>query len=122
MTVSTPSFVFPHSFENSRFGDHGHPPCDSSGQWQYGNGTERPRTDTGSSMYGNYVRPSLKCSNHFTDNQQSLDPAEVVCNASEKMLEHNGHFLQAKMVAEQRAIEIARLQGVVNAHARRTTT
>lgn len=58
------------------------------------------------------------CSNHFTDSQQSLDPAEVVSNASEKMLEHNGHFLRAKMVAEQRAIEIARLQDVVNAHAK----
>ena len=34
------------------------------------------------------------------------------------MLEHNGHFLRAKMVAEQRAIEIARLQDVVNAHAK----
>ena len=42
----------------------------------------------------------------------------MVSNASEKMLEHNGHFLRAKMVAEQRAIEIARLQEVANAHAR----
>lgn len=34
------------------------------------------------------------------------------------MLESNGHFLRAKMVAEQRAIEIVRLQEVVSAHAK----
>jgi hypothetical protein len=32
------------------------------------------------------------------------------------MLENNGHFLRARMVAEQQAIEIARLQEVLNAH------
>ena len=34
------------------------------------------------------------------------------------MLESNGHFLQARMVAEQRVIEIVRLQEVISAHAK----
>ena len=34
------------------------------------------------------------------------------------MLKNNGHFLRARMVAKQRAVEIARLQDVVNAHAK----
>ena len=34
------------------------------------------------------------------------------------MLETNGHFLRVRMVAEQRAIEIIRLQEVVSAHAK----
>ena len=33
------------------------------------------------------------------------------------MLESNGHFLRARMLAEQRAVEIVRLQDVVSAHA-----
>ena len=36
--------------------------------------------------------------------------SEAISNASEKMLENNGHFLRAKIVIEQQAIEIARLQ------------
>ena len=34
------------------------------------------------------------------------------------MLESNRHFLRAKIVAEQRAIEIIRLQEIVSAHAK----
>ena len=34
------------------------------------------------------------------------------------MLESNGHFVRARMVAEQRAVEIARLQEMVNTHAK----
>ena len=43
---------------------------------------------------------------------------EVVSNASVKMLESSGHFLHVRMVAEQRASEIARLQEIVTAHAK----
>jgi hypothetical protein len=32
------------------------------------------------------------------------------------MLESSGHYLQAKMVSEQRAMEIARLQEALAAH------
>ncbi|KAF8269528.1 hypothetical protein EI94DRAFT_1699444 [Lactarius quietus] len=72
------------------------------GQWPFGSGTEQPRSNAGSTRYGNHL----------------LDPAEVVSNASEKMLENNGHFLQAKLTAEQRAVEIVRLQDVVATHAK----
>ena len=41
---------------------------------------------------------------------------EVVSNASLKMLKSSGHFLHLKMVAEQRASEIVRLQEIVTAH------
>ena len=37
---------------------------------------------------------------------------------SEKMLENIGHFLRARIVAEQRAIELVRLQEVVNTQAK----
>jgi hypothetical protein len=40
----------------------------------------------------------------------------VIASASEKMLKSNGHFLQAKMVSEQRAMEIARLQEALATH------
>jgi hypothetical protein len=33
------------------------------------------------------------------------------------MLESNGHFLQAKMVSKQRAMEVARLQEALATHA-----
>ncbi|KAF8257857.1 hypothetical protein EI94DRAFT_1816742 [Lactarius quietus] len=84
------------------FGDHSHSLHSSNGQWQYGHGTDQPRSDTASSTYRNY----------------SPDPAEVVSNVSEKMLETNGHFLCAKMVTEQMAVEITRLQEVVATHAK----
>jgi hypothetical protein len=40
----------------------------------------------------------------------------VVSNASEKMLENNGHFLRAKMLSEQRAMENTRLQEAISSH------
>jgi len=43
---------------------------------------------------------------------------EVVSNASEKMLESNGHFVCAKMTAEQRASEVAKLLEAVATHAK----
>jgi hypothetical protein len=39
---------------------------------------------------------------------------EAISNASEKMLENNGHFLHAKIVIEQQAIEITWLQGTLD--------
>ncbi|KAI9431442.1 hypothetical protein BJY52DRAFT_1199679 [Lactarius psammicola] len=56
-----------------------------------------PRLHTGASTYGGY----------------SSDLSEVVANASEKMLEVNGHFLCTKMIAKQRATEIERLQEAI---------
>jgi hypothetical protein len=44
--------------------------------------------------------------------------SEVVSNASEKMLESNGHFLRARMIADQRATEIQRLQEAIASHTR----
>ena len=41
---------------------------------------------------------------------------EIVSSASEKLLESNGHFLRAKMLAEQRASDIMKLQELVAAH------
>jgi cell division protein FtsL len=35
---------------------------------------------------------------------------------SEKMLENNGHYLQAKIVSEQRAAEITKLQEALTSH------
>ena len=48
--------------------------------------------------------------------KQSPDMLEVVSNVSMKMLKSSGHFLHMKMVAEQRASEMARLQEIVTAH------
>jgi hypothetical protein len=42
----------------------------------------------------------------------------VVSNASEKMLENNGHLLCARMVTKQRATKIARLQDIVTTQAK----
>ncbi|KAI9447367.1 hypothetical protein BJY52DRAFT_1193331 [Lactarius psammicola] len=56
-----------------------------------------PRLHTRSNTYGGY--PS--------------DLSDVVANASEKMLEVNGHFVRIKMIADQRAMEIEKLQEVV---------
>ncbi|KAI9437835.1 hypothetical protein BJY52DRAFT_1196262 [Lactarius psammicola] len=56
-----------------------------------------PRLRTGSNTYGGY--PS--------------DLSEVIANASEKMLEVNGHFIRTKIIADQRATEIEKLQEVV---------
>jgi hypothetical protein len=63
MTVSAPSFIFPHTFNNSMAGEHGYHTYNSSGQTQLGHRAERPRLDTGSSAYGNCVR-SLFLSSH----------------------------------------------------------
>lgn len=41
---------------------------------------------------------------------------DTIFNASERMLESNGHFLWARILAEQRAVEIIRLQEVVNTY------
>ena len=58
---------------------------------------------------------TLTISSHrLTDIIQPCDPVEVISNASEKMLENNGHFLRARIVAEQRAIKLVRLQEVLN--------
>jgi hypothetical protein len=46
------------------------------------------------------------------------DPSEVVSNASEKMLEGNGHFIRNKLLAEQSLAEVARLQEIINTHAK----
>ena len=59
MTVSAPSFIFPHTFDNSTAGEHGFHPYNSGSQMQLGSRAERPRSDTGSSAYGNYVRSHL---------------------------------------------------------------
>ena len=48
--------------------------------------------------------------------KQSPNMLEVVLNTSLKMLKSSGHFLHVKMVAEQRASEIVRLQEIVTAH------
>lgn len=55
MTVSTPSFVFPHNFDSSAAGNCDDPPFNSSSQWQYGTHADRPCSDTGSTAYGTYV-------------------------------------------------------------------
>ena len=52
MTLSTPSFVFPPNFSS-------HSPYNSSSQWQYEHGTDRPRSDTGTGAFGNYVSPRV---------------------------------------------------------------
>ena len=46
---------------------------------------------------------------------QSPEWSETISNASEKMLESNGHFLHAKIIIEQQAIEIVRLQEACDA-------
>ncbi|KAH9063603.1 hypothetical protein EDB87DRAFT_1681257 [Lactarius vividus] len=61
---------------------------DSRGQWQFG--TANP----GSNTHGSY----------------SPDLSEVISNASAKALEVNGHFIRVKMIADQRATEIEKLQ------------
>lgn len=55
MTVIAPSSVFPHTFMNSTVDDQSHPPYDTSRQWQHGDRADRPRMDTGTTPYGNYV-------------------------------------------------------------------
>ena len=60
----------------------------------------------------------INLSRRLTDIIQPYDPVEVISNASEKMLENIGHFLRARIVAEQRAIELVRLQEVVNTQAK----
>ncbi|KAH9007788.1 hypothetical protein EDB84DRAFT_1447321 [Lactarius hengduanensis] len=66
----------------------GNTPYDSRGQWQFG--TANP----GSNTHGGY----------------SPDLSEVISNASAKALEVNGHFIRVKMIADQRATEIEKLQ------------
>ena len=116
MTVTTPPFVFPHTFDSSTAGDNCYPPYSSSGQRQYGHRAERPHSDTESSAYGNYVRSLLIRSCQSIDSIQSHNPVNAISNASERMLESNGHFLRARMVAEQKTLETARLQEVLDTY------
>ncbi|KAH9038060.1 hypothetical protein EDB85DRAFT_1888120 [Lactarius pseudohatsudake] len=68
--------------------DQGNTPYNSHGQWEFG--TANP----GSNTHGGY----------------SPDLSEVISNASAKALEVNGHFIRVKMITDQRAMEIEKLQ------------
>jgi hypothetical protein len=47
-----------------------------------------------------------------------LDPSDMISSASEKMLEHSGHFLRVKLIGEQRAMENAKLQELIASQAK----
>ncbi|KAH9020485.1 hypothetical protein EDB84DRAFT_1565692 [Lactarius hengduanensis] len=79
---------FPGNIDPTLTRDQGNTPYDSRGQWQFG--TANP----GSNTHGGY----------------SPDLSEVISNASAKALEVNGHFIRVKMIADQRATEIEKLQ------------
>ncbi|KAH9033073.1 hypothetical protein EDB85DRAFT_1890359 [Lactarius pseudohatsudake] len=68
--------------------DQGNTLYNSHGQWQFGT------TNPGSNTHGGY----------------SPDLSEVISNASAKALAVNRHFIQIKMIANQRATEIEKLQ------------
>jgi hypothetical protein len=52
------------------------------------------------------------------DIMQPPELSEAIANASVQMLEHNGHYLRAKLMAEQQATEIARLQEAISVQAK----
>ena len=116
MTVTTPPFIFPHIFDSCTARDNCYPPYSSSGQRQHGHHAERPRSDTESSACGSYIHSLLIRSCQFIDSIQSHNPVNTISNAAERMLESNGHFLRAQMVAEQKALETARLQEVLDTY------
>ncbi|KAH9042403.1 hypothetical protein EDB84DRAFT_1559376 [Lactarius hengduanensis] len=79
---------FPSNIDPTLTRDQGNTPYNSHGQWQFG--TANPSSNT----HGGY----------------SPDLSEVISNTSAKALEVNGHFIQIKMIANQRATEIEKLQ------------
>ncbi|KAH9172275.1 hypothetical protein EDB89DRAFT_2069930 [Lactarius sanguifluus] len=86
--MAMPASFFPGNIDPMLTRDQGNTPYDSRGQWQFG--TANP----GSNTHGGY----------------SPDLSEVISNASAKALEANGHFICVKMIADQRATEIEKLQ------------
>lgn len=66
-------------------------------------------------MEDTYVQSDLP-SYPITDILQSPKTLEVITSASVQMLKNNGHYLRAKMMAEQQAIEIARLMELIKVH------
>lgn len=66
-------------------------------------------------MEDTYVQSDLP-SYPITDILQSPKTLEVIISASVQMLKNNGHYLRAKMMAEQQAIEIARLMELIKVH------
>ncbi|KAH9024382.1 hypothetical protein EDB85DRAFT_2150521 [Lactarius pseudohatsudake] len=85
---------FPGNIDPTLTRDQGNTPYNSHGQWQFG--TANP----GSNTHGGYMHPP----------PGSPDLSEVISNASAKALEVNGHFIRIKMIADQRATEIEKLQ------------
>ncbi|KAH9021188.1 hypothetical protein EDB85DRAFT_1895799 [Lactarius pseudohatsudake] len=86
--MATPASFSPGNIDPTLTRDQGNTPYDSRGQWQFG--TANPSSNT----HGGY----------------SPDLSEVISNASAKGLEVNGHFIRVKMIADQRATEIEKLQ------------
>jgi hypothetical protein len=54
----------------------------------------------------------------INDIMQPPELSEAIVNASVQMLEHNGHYLHAKLMAEQQATEIMRLQEAISVQAK----
>jgi hypothetical protein len=64
-----------------------------------------------------HVTNHLIISNDKDSNSENrINYASVTSSMSEKMLENNGHYLQAKIVSEQRAAEITKLQEALTSH------
>ncbi|KAH9033848.1 hypothetical protein EDB84DRAFT_1488104 [Lactarius hengduanensis] len=96
------SFDLPCEIDPALAGDQGNTPYNSRDQLQVDTANAEahtgprlgPRMQTGASTYGGY----------------SSDLSDVVSNASEKLLEVNAHFIRARMIVDERAAEIERLQ------------